>query len=448
MYVVKNGRILGVLTEYKDIITFKYNDEIIENEFIQGLEDRENSSKVLFPVFQNVIPENEQIELLKIKHGIRNRIDVLSCLDDIHGSFEFYTEGTISQFYENAKEQVVYNFDDKKNSILESNYTYPNILHDYKLNIDDEVLYPSGSVDNKIIGISGFQYKFSIVKDDENKTISIDDNVKGLYFMKPYNEFYTTFKLYDKDRSYIPYLLINEHIHMTFARDCGFDIPYNAIIKHKHDYHYIIKRYDRFENSSIDHTELLTLMDKTSKEKYNVTMKEVLLEAKSRISDQEFKKLVKFVIFSIIIAHGDLHAKNLSLIYSSNKSDENNMQLSPFYDIATTKIYKDTKQKVIGLKILNKTFNIKTSDLHEFGKTLDVESSEIDAYVKELSNKFIKNFKNYIELLPHTIKSLPVYIGKYGRAKPFQQLLNEHYNERVDYLKNNLGQQIDEFSWD
>ena len=99
--------------------------------------------------------------------------------------------------------------------------------------------------------------------------------------MKPYSKYYTTYVPNNKDRSYIPYLLINEHLFMSLALDFGFSIPYNAIIKHGSDYHYIIKRFDRYGELKIDHHELLTLMNKNSDQKYKVTMKDVMETAKS-----------------------------------------------------------------------------------------------------------------------------------------------------------------------
>ena len=65
---------------------------------------------------------------------------------------------------------------------------------------------------SKIIGLSGYQYKFSIIKDDINKTISYDETKIVIISMKPYSKFYTSYMPNEKDRSYIPYLLINEHL--------------------------------------------------------------------------------------------------------------------------------------------------------------------------------------------------------------------------------------------
>uniref|UniRef100_UPI00155DA631 hypothetical protein n=1 Tax=Aliarcobacter cryaerophilus TaxID=28198 RepID=UPI00155DA631 len=68
---------------------------------------------------------------------------------------------------------------------------------------------------------------------------------------------------------------------MTLARDFGFKVPYNGIIKNEMDYHYIIKRYDRYSDTKIDHTEILTLMDKVSTENIILICKNYLKQHKS-----------------------------------------------------------------------------------------------------------------------------------------------------------------------
>ena len=186
--------------------------------------------------------------------------------------------------------------------------------------------------------------------------------------------------------------IINEHLFMSLALDFGFSIPYNAIIKHGSDYHYIIKRFDRYGELKIDHHELLTLMNKNSDQKYKVTMKDVMETAKEYISKEQLVELYRFIVFSVVIGHGDLHAKNISLIYSSNKFDEKTMQLSPFYDISTTKIYKDTKINDVGLKIGNKTSKIKKVDLLQLASWIDIEVTLAENLVEQTSKQFIDSF--------------------------------------------------------
>ena len=174
-------------------------------------------------------------------------------------------------------------------------------MSDYTLNIDTNILYPTELVNSKVIGLSGFQYKFSVIIDETTKTITHDSSKSSNYFMKPFSKYQSIYNFKDKDKSYIPYLLINEHLFMTLARDFGFKVPYNGIIKNEMDYHYIIKRYDRYSDTKIDHTEILTLMDKVSTEKYNINMQELFKTAQKYIDEVEQLLLFKFIIFSVVI---------------------------------------------------------------------------------------------------------------------------------------------------
>ncbi|MFA7083999.1 MAG: HipA domain-containing protein [Arcobacteraceae bacterium] len=435
IFVVKNQQLLGQLKQSNEKIIFTYNSSIDKSQYIKSLKEEENISTSLFPIFENMLPEFEQLNLLKAQKNITSQIEVLLYLSDIHGSYEFYSEEDFIKLQ--LQKQTIFQFNEVKHEILDNNYTFPNIL-EYSLDIDESILYPNGLVNSKVIGLSGYQYKFSVIKNDENRTIHYDLSKNSNYFIKPYSKYYTTYAPLDKERSYIPYLLINEHIFMTLARDFGFDIPYNAILKHGNDYHYIIKRFDRFQTSKIDHHEILTLMNKNSYQKYKVTMREVLEVAKKYISNEQLIELYRFIVFSVIIGHGDLHAKNISLIYSSNQFNEDKMVLSPFYDISTTKIYKDTKHNDIGLKIGKKTSNLKKIDLIKLADFIEISEEFANKEIEQITKQFINTFENYINNLPANIKALPYYTSKYGGQKPFEVVLKEYYLSRVETLSVNM----------
>ena len=235
IFVVKNKQFFGTLSQVSEKIRFVYSDKIPLNSYLQGLQEKENISNTLFPIFENMLPEFEQVNFIKAQNNISNEIEVLLYLSDIHGSYEFYKE---DDFYKlKQKEQNIFHFNDLQEEILDNNYTFPNIL-EYSLDIDESILYPNGLANSKVIGLSGYQYKFSIIKDDDKEAISYDPSKSSNYFMKPYSKYYTTYAPNDKNRSYIPYLLINEHLFMSLARDFGFSVPYNAIIKHGSDYRF------------------------------------------------------------------------------------------------------------------------------------------------------------------------------------------------------------------
>jgi serine/threonine-protein kinase HipA len=429
--VVKNKYPIGTLTETNKAIIFEYFEEVNPDSYLMGLKKETNSSNILFPIFENLLPENEQLESLKVKYKIKNKIGILLYLSNIHGSFEFYAKDDFKK--KNLEAESIFTYSDEIDNILDQNYQFPNIL-EYTLDIPFDKLYPVEFNNNKLTGLSGFQYKFSVDLDKKNKVIKYNHSDNSEYIMKPYNKGHSVYKPLDKDSSYIPYLLVNEHIFMSIARDFGFKVPYNAIIEHNGDYHYLIKRYDRFNGMKIDHHEILTLLDKQSKDKYKVFAVTAIQKASEYLNKKETKELFRFFIFSTIIAHGDFHAKNISLIYKTNALNETKMQLAPYYDISTVGIYSGIDNNDIGMKIKNKNIKISIEDFIWLGSKFSISEDETRTYVTELSNKFKDDFLGYIDLLPKHIKSLPYYTNRYMNFNSLDVIFKKYYDKRINYI--------------
>ncbi len=438
--VIKNSTPIGELSESAGAIHFNYLDGIEQDKYIQGLKKEKNTSSYLFPVFENLLPEHEQLELIKARYKIKGSIGALLHLDNIHGSFEFYSEEDFENYVISPDE--IFSYKDTREEILEQDYTFPNILNDYTVAIADAKIYPKGLQGSKAIGISGFQYKFSVSIDKETKEVSHNENEDGGYIMKPYSK---DNLIYSDDASaYIPHLLVNEHIFMTLARDFGFNVPYNGIIKHKEDYLYVIKRFDRYHKSKIDHHEILTLLEKKSSLKYEVTALEALRKAAEYLDEDEVLEMFSFFVFSIIISHGDFHAKNISLIYKTNALAERDMMLAPYYDISTIRIYKDADDNDIGMKVKNKKRNIKKADLLWLADKLNINEADAAGTIENLSLRFIQEFENYIDQLPGEIKALKILTNRFGYFKPFEEILRKYYTNRVQYIDKYLDVRVKE----
>ncbi|RLA80208.1 MAG: hypothetical protein DRG78_11425 [Epsilonproteobacteria bacterium] len=433
--VLKQDKPLGYLTESTfDKVTFEYFEDVIKERYLTGLKDSINySTNGLFQIFKNLLPENNQIDILKAQLKISSNIELLLHLEDIHGSYSFLTEEQFSKSKLKV-ENVLYQYNDVENDILQNNYNFPNIL-DYKLNIAQDKLFPDNIVSSKVIGLSGFQYKFSIIKDDKNKQLIVDPTKLSEYFIKPFSIYNTTYKPHDKDRSYIPYLLINEHLFMSIARDIGFKVPYNAIIKDGKDYHYIIKRFDRYNGVKFDHEEFATLLGYDSDTKYDPTLIQILKEASEHVGIDSIEEILLFFFFSTVISHGDLHSKNISLIHASNNVEEQKRLLSPYYDISTTNIYKGLKDRDVGLKIKNKKIKIRKKDFIDIAKMFKIDEVAFEEKMKGIVLYFLDNFLNYVDKLGEDILSLPYYYGGYGSQKSFSAILQKYYTQRKDYVR-------------
>ncbi|MCF6172202.1 MAG: HipA domain-containing protein [Campylobacteraceae bacterium] len=318
--VYEKGRILGYLTQNdNNNIIFEYNSTVSERNYIPSLEDKISIFEENLPaVFEALLPEDGKIDYIKATNNIKNKIEILLYLDGVHGSFEFIEEGNAKDYIPPTKETIYYERD--KVAILDNDYKFPNIL-DFSLDIDKGILDKYGKHDAKVIGLSGYQNKFGVDIDFSAKSITHND--KAIYFMKPYNEEYTKFDFKRaKTQAYIPFLSINEHLFMTMARDLGFDVPWSAIIKAGQDYHYIIKRYDRYKKGSLDHFDSAVFLNLASSTKYDTTYEKVFDKLNENLSRSQMKKAFKFLVYSIVISHGDFHAKNISIIKSHNVHEE------------------------------------------------------------------------------------------------------------------------------
>lgn len=61
IYVIKNNLPLGSLTQSSEgVITFKYLDSVPQEQYLGSLSKKINTSDVLFPIFENMIPEHDQ----------------------------------------------------------------------------------------------------------------------------------------------------------------------------------------------------------------------------------------------------------------------------------------------------------------------------------------------------------------------------------------------------
>ena len=419
VYVVLRNQYIGTLSEDENgtLFGFTYADNIIPGNYILGLPSKENTDKHLFSIFDDLIPENKQkLDAVKAKHNIKGTIEILLYLDNIHGSFEFYRNESDIQVKDGLS---VIQYKDVKADILGS-YTYPEILDNYSLDEIPESGYSNPG--DTTLGLSGYQEKYAVFKNNDTRIIKYAGKEQTEYFIKPFNIEFShhkkgNAKFSQYRKRYYPYLLVNEHIFMSLAKEFGFDIPYNGLIKDNvyNEYHLVIKRFDRYETDyRFDHHTVNGLLGKTAIDKYKVTFTDIIKMIKDKISPDDMVTLFKFMLFSVIISHGDLHAKNISLIYCSNGLGDKSMTLAPMYDILTTNIYAASQNKQdIGMRLHNKHANIRDTDLLYISDLMGIDKDESQSIIKDFSNKFLNLFEKHIDMLPDKIKTLPIKKGDY-----------------------------------
>lgn len=435
IYVLMQGKPLGVLEELAGQISYKYLSNIDKNNYLPSLEAAEYSSNELPAVFEALLPEDGSVDIIRVQNSLSYKIEILLYLDGIHGSFQFLSEADFAKFTESPITEIIFSRDKAK--ILDNQYNFPNIL-ELKIDIPQNILFPSNPNTERVIGLSGFQNKFGVLIDCEKNKISKND-FSG-YFMKPYTKEYTEFAR-SKHSIYAPYLSINEHLFMTIARDLGFDVPWNAIIKDGKDYHYIIKRYDRHLESKLDHFDVATLLGLKSTNKYDTTFEKIFSKLKTKLENDDLFRALSFIFYSAIISHGDLHSKNISIIRDSNiLNTPIKYHLAPLYDISTTSIYKGLNTRDLGMKLHGKLHEISIVQFLEFGENIGLDKTKLAGEFLRIATYFEKNFLGYVDALPPDIKISNFKIT-HRYSKTLAEILEKFHHERMLYIKKYIYQE-------
>ena len=190
--------------------------------------------------------------------------------------------------------------------------------------------------------LAGVQMKFSMKAREGRYTLS-DNSVLGDWIVK-------TPSTHHQD---VP---ANEFTAMTLASLVGIDIPDIKLVGlNKLDnlppiklpdepYAYAIKRFDRDNDTRIHMEDFAQVLVKYPHEKYNAANYEQIGQILHQFSGNalaDTQQLARRLLVNILLANGDAHLKNWSLLYA----DQVTAQLSPAYDIVTTQVYIERERQ-------------------------------------------------------------------------------------------------------
>ncbi len=434
IFVILEGHKVGTLLYGNGQHRFIY-DKKYKGKPLPGLDKgSENVSADLYPEFENLLPENQRREVLLQKYS--EPADILAHVTNHHGAYDFFTPEQYEAFDIDYSRRPNYNI--VKKEILGANQ-FPNLM-DTLIDISDEVL---DSNDSNYSGLSGYQNKVDVTFED-NKIIRAIKNPD--YLLKPVNlDWSTYFKrrkpAQPKERDYYPYVALNEHLFMTFAKnELGFDVPYTGVIwdEKRKDFHYITKRYDRFRNWKYQQRDFGQIMGYTSDNKY-IPTSEKLFDAiaaniNSALDKSAREDFLSFYYFSYVLKHTDLHVKNISVI-NVGTTAKSLYQLSPLYDIISVGVYNGKSQE-LGLSLNGTYKNRKERDFHGLAERLEIPIPVFEKRAEWIRNKFKSEFPKYVKAVEGIEKTIKL---KYSMSRTkkidFSQRLRNFYNERLVELK-------------
>ena len=190
--------------------------------------------------------------------------------------------------------------------------------------------------------LAGVQMKFSMKEKDGRYNLSKGD-VLGDWIIKTPSTTHNDVPL-------------NEYTAMTLASLVGVDIPEIKLVEldkldnllqinlPEEKLAFAIRRFDRREDERVHMEDFAQVLVKYPHEKYDTANYEQIGRILYEYSGDglvDVQQFARRLLVNILLANGDAHLKNWSLLYS----DQVTPRLSPAYDIVTTSVYIDGERK-------------------------------------------------------------------------------------------------------
>ena len=418
--VFKSATLVGFLGHEIGRYSFEY-DLQYKGKRLDGLNEDTSVSATLFTIFENLIPESDRRDAYLEKD--KNLAEILLELQNTHGDFDFVSADKLYSYQKNYTKRK--NWILIKEKILQKQ-EFVNILG-FSIDIEKEILEEKG----KHSSLSGYQNKIDVNIDFEKGVITQSNN--ALYLLKPYNVESAIYNFKDKNQVHLPFMGLNEHLFMSFAKNAyGFDVPWSGIIEGENDFHYVVKRYDRYDGYKYEQRDFAQMMNIKSDQKY-FTTSEKLFDTINEVvkSKEERIKFLEFYFFSFIIEHADLHVKNISIL----NIGRDKQILSPLYDLISNGVYRGDSDE-LGLTLGGKKKNISLESFYQLARRIGISKLQTKKIAKTMIRIFIDEFPNYVEACDQitAFKNFKVQKNRVSFCK-FSNDLDKFYNRRIESFK-------------
>ena len=234
------------------------------------------------------------------------------------------------------------------------------------------------------MSIQGVQPKFSaLLSIKDEKFIIVDKG--GKYILKPQHQLFTQ-------------LPENEDLTMRLANEIGLEIPIHGLLWSKDNtLTYFIKRFDRRgQNDKVPVEDFAQLAGLSRDTKYEYSMERIvkLIDYYCTFPAIEKVKLFKLVIFNYLIGNEDSHLKNFSII-----TVDNQVKLSPCYDLVNSTIVLKKQDEEIALPLKGKKSHLTRNILVDyFGiEKCGLTAKSIENVLETISVS-IPKWKNLIDI--------------------------------------------------
>ena len=327
----------------------------------------------LHPVLSNLLPEGSLREL--IAQGLK-----------VHVDNEFHLFSYLGEDLPGALVATPMEPDDVPDSVLTTHGKAK------------AVKFNKGTNENKF-SLAGIQLKFSMKEKDGRYNLSKDGKLGDWIIKTPSSKFKN--------------LPLNEYTAMSLAAMVGVDIPEIKLVDlDKLDnlpqinlpdekQAFAIKRFDRSGNERIHMEDFAQVLVKYSHEKYDSANYEQIgrvINDYSGDSLTDVQQLARRLLVNILLANGDAHLKNWSLLYK----DQRTPRISPAYDIVTTSVYiEDETTYALNLGKTKKWYAVRLVNFKSWADRAGLPWRAIKPHLDDVMEKARS-------LWPDALKNLPM----------------------------------------
>jgi serine/threonine-protein kinase HipA len=193
----------------------------------------------------------------------------------------------------------------------------------------------------------------------------------------------------------------NEDLTMHLGRIFGIDTADHSLIRlQSGDLAYITKRFDRIKGEKLAMEDMCQLTETLTEDKYRGSMEKIgkIIARHSSRPGLDAIAFFETVLFAFLTGNADMHLKNFSLLTTI----ENEIVLSPAYDLLCTKIPIPEDKEEMALTINARKRKLKRGDFDLFAKSLNIPEKT----VTNIFAKFSKRLQEALEFI--AISFLPV----------------------------------------
>ena len=276
---------------------------------------------------------------------------------------------------------------------------------------------PTESAEGKGFSLAGVQMKFSMKRHGRRYTL-LHPQEPGDWIVKTPSVSH-------------PFVPVNEFSVMRLAEAAGIPIPEIELVPLEQleglpalslppdeQWAYAIRRFDRAGGGKIHMEDLAQVMNVRANDKYGRTNYETLgriLDAELLNPAQGLRDYVQRLMANILLANGDAHLKNWSLLYPDRRTPI----LAPAYDLLFTQVYVEGEDGLALNLAKNKHYyDFSLDHWRRFAEKTGLDEKQVLGAVREVVDNARATWPHLLETLPMVPEHKERLIEHWARLRP------------------------------